>query len=102
MEHPQIPQFREKFQEEERLFLVEDYVAGKSYQSLLSERLTAGTIFTEAEVLQLIRSLLPVLEHIHSRGIIHRNISPDNIILRDRDRQPVLINFAIVQELATP
>jgi serine/threonine protein kinase len=101
VEHPQVPQFREKFQEEERLFLVEDYVAGKSYQSLLSERLAAGTIFTEAEVLQLIRSLLPVLEHIHSRGIIHRNISPDNIILRDRDRQPVLINFAIVQELAT-
>jgi serine/threonine protein kinase len=101
VEHPQVPEFREKFQEEQRLFLVEDYVAGKSYASLLSERLAAGKIFTEAEVLQLIRSLLPVLKYIHSRGIIHRNISPDNIILRDLDRQPVLINFAIVQELAT-
>jgi serine/threonine protein kinase len=101
VEHPQVPKFREKFQEEQRLFLVEDYVAGKTYQSLLSECLAAGKIFTEAEVLQFMHSLLPVLEHIHSRGIIHRNISLENIILRDGDRQPVLINFAIVQELAT-
>ena len=101
IEHSQVPKFRERFAQDQRLFLVEDYVAGKAYRTLLSERLAAGQTFSEAEVLQLIRSLLPVLEHIHGRGIIHRDISPENIILRDGDRQPVLIDFGLVKELAT-
>jgi serine/threonine protein kinase len=99
--HPQVPKFRERFEQDQRLFLVEDYVAGKTYQQILTERQQHGQTFTEAEVLHLIRSLLPVLEHIHGRGIIHRDISPDNIILRDGDHQPVLIDFGVVKELAT-
>ncbi|MDF2387558.1 serine/threonine protein kinase [Nostoc ellipsosporum NOK] len=101
IEHPQVPKFREKFEQDQRLFLVEDYVAGKTYRTLLTDRQAVGQTFNETEVLQLIRSLLPVLEHIHSRGIIHRDISPENIILRDSDAKPVLIDFGVVKELAT-
>ncbi|MEH2056324.1 MAG: protein kinase [Nostoc sp.] len=101
IEHPQVPKFRERFEQEQRLFLVEDYVAGQTYRTLLAERQAVGQAFTEAEVLQLIELLLPVLEHIHSRGIIHRDISPENIILRDSDAKPVLIDFGVVKELAT-
>ncbi|MFN6568894.1 serine/threonine-protein kinase [Dendronalium sp. ChiSLP03b] len=101
IEHPQVPKFREKFDQDQRLFLVEDYVAGKTYRTLLADRQAVGQTFSETEVLQLIRFLLPVLEHIHSRGIIHRDISPENIILRDSDAKPVLIDFGVVKELAT-
>ncbi|MEH2363724.1 protein kinase domain-containing protein [Nostoc sp.] len=101
IQHPQIPKFRERFEQDQRLFLVEDYVAGQTYRTLLAERQTMGQTFTEAEVLRLIQLLLPVLEHIHSRGIIHRDISPENIILRDSDAKPVLIDFGVVKELAT-
>ncbi|MEH2245562.1 protein kinase domain-containing protein [Nostoc sp.] len=100
IEHPQVPKFRERFEQDQRLFLVEDYVAGQTYRTLLAERQAVGQTFTEAEVLQLIQLLLPVLEHIHSRGIIHRDISPENIILRDSDAKPVLIDFGVVKELA--
>ena len=101
IQQPQIPQFRERFEEDQRLFLVQDYVAGKTYRAMLDERKAVGQTFTEAEVLFLMRSLLPVLEHIHDRGIIHRDISPENIILRESDRLPVLIDFGVVKELAT-
>ena len=101
IEHPQVPKFRERFEQDQRLFLVEDYVAGQTYQALLAERQAVGQTFTEAEVLQFIKLLLAVLEHIHSRGIIHRDISPENIILRDSDAKPVLIDFGVVKELAT-
>jgi len=101
IEHPQVPKFRERFEQDQRLFLVEDYVAGQTYRTLLAEKQAVGQTFTETEVFGLIQSLLPVLEHIHSRGIIHRDISPENIILRDRDGKPVLIDFGVVKELAT-
>ncbi len=101
IQHPQIPRFRERFEQDQRLFLVQDYVAGKTYHALLDERKAVGGAFTEAEVLQLMHSLLPVLAHIHSLGIIHRDISPDNIILREIDLKPVLIDFGVVKELAT-
>jgi serine/threonine protein kinase, bacterial len=44
--------------------------------------------------------LLPVLDYIHRLGTIHRDISPDNIIYRDRDKLPVLIDFGGVKEIA--
>jgi serine/threonine-protein kinase len=101
LHHLQIPQFRELFRmpmgSGELLFLVQDYVAGKTYQELLEERRNRGLAFSEAEVMELLQQLLPVLEYIHRSGIIHRDISPDNIILRDRDQKPVLIDFGVVK-----
>jgi serine/threonine-protein kinase len=101
IQHPQIPQFRATFEESQRLFLVQDYVEGKNYRELLNDRRANRSTFTEAEVQQLMRQLLPVLAHIHSKGIIHRDISPDNIILRQRDQLPVLIDFGVVKEIVT-
>ena len=99
--HPQIPQFRAIFEENQRLFLVQDYVEGMTYRELLLDRASKGRTFTEAEVLVFIRQMLPVLAHIHARGIIHRDISPENIIRRENDQLPVLIDFGVVKELAT-
>ena len=56
-------------------------------------------LFSEAEVKQLLIQVLPILEHIHSMGVIHRHICPDNLILRDRDKSIVLINFGCIKEV---
>lgn len=99
--HPQIPKFRATFEEEERLFLVQDYVEGMTYHKVLSQRRQQGGAFSETEVRQFLQQILPVLAHIHAKGIIHRDISPDNIILRQEDRLPVLIDFGVVKEVVT-
>jgi serine/threonine-protein kinase len=104
LQHPQIPRFRElfrsRFNDKEYLFLVQDYVEGQTYRSLLETRLKQGLRFTEAEVRQLLQQVLPVLEYIHSLGVIHRDISPDNLILRQIDQLPVLIDFGGVKQVA--
>ena len=99
--HPQIPQFRATFEQEGRLFLVQDYVEGKTYWELLQKRQPIGKTFTEVEIVKLLQQVLPILAHLHIRGIIHRDISPDNIIWRETDAKPVLIDFGVVNELAT-
>jgi serine/threonine-protein kinase len=101
IQHAQIPQFRAYFEQDQRLFIVQDYVEGQDYRSLLEQRKAQGSAFTELEIKQFLLALLPVLAYIHTKGLIHRDISPDNIILRTRDRLPVLIDFGIVKELAT-
>lgn len=100
LQHNQIPKFWEIFEAEKRLFLVQDFVEGKSYQQILSEKLRQNQKFNEAEIKQLFRQLLPVLSYIHSQGVIHRDISPDNIICRESDGLPVLIDFGGVKQIA--
>jgi serine/threonine protein kinase len=97
IDHPQIPKFRANFEEQRRLFLVQEYAEGKTVAKTLSDRLKNSTTFTEAEAVDFLQDMLPVLSHIHHMGIIHRDISPDNIIFRDRDRLPVLIDFGVVK-----
>ncbi len=95
--HPQIPKFRANFEEQKRLFLVQEYAEGKTVAKSLSDRLKNNQTFTEAEAVEFLNNMLPVLTHIHNMGIIHRDISPDNVIFRDRDKLPVLIDFGVVK-----
>jgi serine/threonine-protein kinase len=101
IQHPQIPRFLATFEQDQRFFIVQDFVDGRVYSDLLSERLQQGQKFSEAEVLHFLEQMLPVLAYIHSKGIIHRDIAPDNIILRSSDHLPVLIDFGIVKDLAS-
>ncbi len=103
LQHSQIPRFRELLRMnlggKEYLFLVQDYIEGETYNSLLNTRIQQGLRFTEVEVRQLLLSILPVLEYIHSLGVIHRDISPDNLMLRTVDKLPVLIDFGGVKQV---
>ena len=104
LQHPQIPRFRELFRatlpDRSRLFLVQDYVEGQTYRALLDTRKLQGQRFNEAEATQLLLQILPILDYIHSLGVIHRDISPDNLILRSADWLPVLIDFGGVKQVA--
>jgi len=97
LSHQQIPRFeallRTRTDGRKSLFLVQEYIPGKSYWELLLRR---GKL-TEAEVTEMIWDILPVLDYIHTAELIHRDISPDNLILRDRDDKTVLIDFGCVK-----
>lgn len=96
IEHPQIPKFQACFEDNKRLFLVQDYVEGKTYSALLRERISQqNKAFDETEIIQWLRDILPVLDYIHQHNIIHRDISPDNIILAQDKNLPVLIDFGV-------
>lgn len=110
VQHPQIPQFWAAFEENRRLFLVQDYVKGDTYRSLLDQRKKENKCFSEPEVLHLLTHLLPVLSYLHDRNVVHRDIAPDNIILSPQGGAetasgkgsepglPVLIDFGAVKE----
>ncbi|MFQ3679944.1 MAG: serine/threonine-protein kinase, partial [Pseudanabaenaceae cyanobacterium] len=101
LDHPQIPQFRGHFEEEGRLFLVQEYIDGATLRELLQQRQQQGETFRENEVVDLLLHILPVLAYLHSQNIMHRDISPENIMVRSSDRLPMVIDFGASKELAT-
>ncbi|MFM6530879.1 MAG: protein kinase domain-containing protein, partial [Dolichospermum sp.] len=103
IQHPQIPCFHSAFEVKigikDFFFLVQDYIEGDNYHKLLAQRQSQGKCFSEEEVINLLHNILPVLSYIHSLDIVHRDISPDNLILRQSDNLPVLIDFGGVKQL---
>ncbi len=95
-EHPQIPTLYAYFQEENYLYLVQQFILG---QNLLQELQDMG-VFNEAKIRELLSDLLPVLQAIHQEQVIHRDIKPENIIRRQSDGKLVLIDFGVAK-LAT-
>ncbi|HHP7230109.1 MAG TPA: protein kinase [Xenococcaceae cyanobacterium] len=93
--HPQIPKFLACFEGNGRLFLVQEFVSGRTYSAILQERQQHQQAFSEQEVIQWLMAILPILNYIHERGIIHRDISPDNIMQPDGEELPVLIDFGV-------
>ncbi len=92
-----IPMLYHYFVEGGEFYLVQEYIEGQS----LSDRIRSYGVFTETQVRQFLNDILPTLTYIHSKGIIHRDIKPDNIMVRQRDNKPVLIDFGAVKEIMT-
>ena len=102
IKHQQIPQFLALLTHEDKLFIVQEYIDGKTYLQILDERLNNNRKpFSEAEVRQWLLDMLPVLEYIHGNNIIHRDISLENVMLPKNQSKPVLIDFGVVKEKFT-
>ncbi|GBO54971.1 serine/threonine kinase [Pseudanabaena sp. lw0831] len=74
--HPQIPELIAYFGEDGCLYLVQELIEGEN----LYIELQRNGIFIEAQIYELLANILPVLQFIHDRQVIHRDIKPDNII----------------------
>lgn len=92
--HPQIPNLLGCFEQEDRVYIVQEFIEGPT----LKQELDRST-YTEIQIWQLLQDLLPVLQFIHDRRVIHRDIKPENIVRRLSDNKPVLIDFGIAKLL---
>src|SRR6266705_2124317 len=76
LKHEHILPLFEFGEEQGRLFLVSPYIAGGT----LSRRLQAGPLAL-SEVYQLFTALVKAVAYMHRRGVIHRDLKPNNILL---------------------
>lgn len=75
-----------------KLFICMEYVEGET----LYDYLKCNGLFSLPDAVNFCLKLLSAIEFCHSNGIIHRDIKPDNIILRHNDKQsPVLVDFGL-------
>ena len=90
-----IPTLQAYFAEGQDFYLVQDWIEGKS----LAQRVQETGPFSAEQVKKFLTRVLPVLDYVHAQGIVHRDLKPENIMLRDRDDQPMLIDFGAVKEV---
>lgn len=106
LQHPQVPQFYDFFgweSESERWFcMVQEDVPGPTLRQWLHDRDPDATaVLSEAEAAQFLQQVLNGLGYIHTQGVIHRNLSPDNLIRRTADGRFVLIDFGGMKHILT-
>jgi serine/threonine-protein kinase len=90
----QIPRLYAYFSENGQFYLVQEYIQGQT----LTAKMQQEGLMSESTVKEILTSILPVLDYVHSKGIVHRDIKPDNILLRYADGKPILIDFGAVKE----
>ncbi|MFN6567344.1 protein kinase domain-containing protein [Dendronalium sp. ChiSLP03b] len=95
--HDQIPRLLAYFEEEQEFYLVQDWIDGYP----LIDELQPGQRWSESKVCQMLQEVLSILQFVHSFGVIHRDIKPDNIIKRRQDNKLVLVDFGIVKQIRT-
>ena len=97
LSHDRIPQFLGRFKEENYFYIIQEYIEGQD----LRKELGSDKILDEAEAREMLRGILGILDFVHQRQIIHRDIKPGNLIRRNSDHQLILIDFGAVKEIAT-
>lgn len=92
--HPHIVKIDEVIYENPLWCMVMEYIAGED----LASRIENQGVLSEAEALRYIQQIGEALIVVHNNGLLHRDLKPQNIMLRSGNSEAVLIDFGIARE----
>lgn len=92
--HPNIVTLRAFEENNGAPFLVMDYIEGRTLCDYLAEK---GKL-SEAETIKLLKPIAAALDYAHGEKVIHRDVKPSNIIIRN-DGHPFILDFGIAREI---
>ncbi|HJU30911.1 MAG TPA: serine/threonine-protein kinase, partial [Hyphomicrobiaceae bacterium] len=93
-EHPSIVRVSRVFEANSTAYMVMSFERGRSLESWLAN---LGRPPTQEELDAIVAPLLDALEMLHASNFLHRDIAPDNIIVR-ADGSPVLLDFGAARQ----
>jgi serine/threonine protein kinase len=88
-----IPSVRDYFEEDGSYFIVMEFIDGESLSKLLREKV----VFPLEKVISIGVELMNILEYLHSYGVIHKDIKPDNLKIIGETHRLVLLDFGIAK-----
>ena len=92
--HPHIVQIYEVIHENDLWCMVMEYIDGEDLGTIVENQ----GILSETEALRYIQQIGSALTVVHDNGLLHRDIKPQNIMLRAGKSEAVLIDFGIARE----
>ncbi|WP_299405492.1 serine/threonine-protein kinase [uncultured Roseobacter sp.] len=97
LDHSSVVGVHQVFEYNETAYMALDLVDGKDLLEIIE---SGAPAMSAAQVQSLTLSLLDAIAHVHSQDLLHRDISPDNILV-DKSGRPVLIDFGAAREEAS-
>ncbi|HEY9295602.1 MAG TPA: serine/threonine-protein kinase [Phormidium sp.] len=101
-QHDQIPELLGFFEDDQGFYLVQELISGQLLSNLVTSNQNRSKYWIENQVIQLLREVLHILDFIHSQGIIHCDIKPNNLIKRDDNGKICLLDFGALQPIYQP
>ncbi len=95
--HPNIVGVHQIFEDNDTAYMAIDYVDGKDLLDIIEEDEDA---LKPAELVTITKKLLEAIGFVHSHDMLHRDISPDNILINS-EGEPILIDFGAAREHAS-
>jgi tRNA A-37 threonylcarbamoyl transferase component Bud32 len=93
-DHPNIVQVIQIFEANNTAYMVLEYLPGRDFKAWLDE---IDGPPSQAELDAMVGPILDALEVIHHNDLLHRDVAPDNIYIRN-DSTPVLLDFGSAKE----
>lgn len=97
LNHPNIVGVHQVFEDNETAYMALDFVEGRDMLDTMDD---PDIVMTPEQIKSMLVDILGAVQFIHDQDILHRDISPDNILI-DPDGRPVLIDFGAAREQAT-
>ena len=100
LDHPNVVRSYSVEQlEDGALAIVMQHAAGGTLREALREALQTGDAFPPERVARILTDVAAALAHAHERGIVHRDVKPENIFLDPRNGRALLSDFGIARSL---
>jgi serine/threonine protein kinase len=91
--HDQIPQLLDCFEDNQGFYLVQQLIEGEPLSAELPRSQHSDKRWSEVQCIELLNDVLGILAFVHSQGVIHCDLKPNNLIRRTSDGRLVLIDF---------
>ncbi len=97
LDHPNIVGVHQVFEDNDTAYMALDFVEGRDLLDTIED---PNHGLTPTQIKSILKEVLGAVGFIHDQGILHRDISPDNILI-NKEFRPVLIDFGAAREEAT-
>lgn len=97
LRHPNLPVVTDYFDENNKYYIVMDYIKGEDLETILRRSGNPG--LPENVVIEWAIDVLEVLNYLHSQNppVIYRDVKPSNIMIRTSDKRVMLVDFGIAR-----
>ena len=97
--HPNVVRVSDFFVEDSLPYMVMDYIPGRSLYDMVLPPNRSANPLSEPVAVRYIAQIAKALQAVHSKGLLHRDVKPQNIMIHQLTGEAVLIDFGIAREL---